>query len=74
MEIGTAGSAMAHASQGLKRAERQLAKAAENIVTAPVPNAADIVELRLAEIQFKASAATLAAADEMTATLLDIKA
>jgi len=73
MEIGTAGSAAANAIQGMKRAEERVAKAAENIVTAPVPEAADIVELITAEIQFKASAATLVAADEMTGALLDIK-
>jgi flagellar hook protein FlgE len=61
------------AIQGLKKADSQLNQAAQNIAGGS-QDPEDIVALSEASTGFKANAAVIRTADDMTKTLLDIKA
>ena len=59
------------AVQGLHKASEKAAGAAERIVTGPV-EAEDVVDLKTAEIEFKANAKVVKTAEELQDRLLDI--
>jgi len=66
-------SSTANAIEGLKKAQSTIENAAQNIAGGS-QDPADIVSLSQAATSFKANAAVIKADDQMTKTLLDIKA
>ena len=66
-------SSTAKAIEGLKKAQSTIENAAQNIAGGS-QDPADIVSLSQAATSFKANAAVIKADDQMTKTLLDIKA
>ena len=66
-------STISTAIEGLKKAQSQLEGAAQNIASGS-QDPQDIVSLSQAATSFKANAAVIKTDDEMTKTLLDIKA
>ena len=66
-------SATTNAIDGLKKAQSQLEQASQNIASGS-QDPQDIVSLSQAATGFKANAAVIKTDDELTKTLLDIKA
>ncbi|GAB2178224.1 flagellar basal body rod C-terminal domain-containing protein [Dongia sp. agr-C8] len=75
MDVGSVSSnnATATAIEGLKKATNTVNDAAQNIAGGS-QDPQDIVSLSTAATSFKANAAVIKTSDEMTKTLLDIKA
>lgn len=73
MDIGTVGSAISTAVEGLKKAQEQTLEAAESIASGSL-NPEDIVSLSLAAQNFKANVAVLKTENELSKSLLDIVA
>jgi flagellar hook protein FlgE len=75
MDVGSvsSNSTISTAIDGLKKAQNTLDKAAQNIAGG-AQDPEDIVSLSQAATGFKANAAVIRTDDEMTRTLLDIKA
>jgi flagellar hook protein FlgE len=75
MDVGSvsSNSTISTAIEGLKKAQNTLSKAAQNIAGG-AQDPEDIVSLSQAAAGFKANAAVIRTDDEMTQTLLDIKA
>lgn len=66
------GGAFAFAQNGMTQAGQQLHGAAQNIASGQL-DPKDMVDVRLAEHSFDASAAVMRTADEMAKSLLDVK-
>ena len=75
MDVGSVNnsSAQSTAIEGLKKAQNSVNTAAQNIAGGS-QNPEDIVSLSQAASSFKANAAVIKTEDEMTKSLLDIKA
>ena len=75
MDVGSVSpsSTTANAIEGLKKAQSQLEQASQNIASGS-QDPQDIVSLSQAATGFKANAAVIKTDDELTKTLLDIKA
>ena len=75
MDVGSVSTSAAASTaiEGLKKASSQIENAAQNIAGGS-QDPQDIVSLSQAATSFKANAAVIKTDDEMTKTLLDIKA
>ena len=73
MDVSSVNSSIANAIDGLKKAQNTVGQAAQNIAGGSL-DPQDVVSLSQGANNFKANAAVIKTADEMTKSLLDIKA
>ncbi|MDP6708842.1 MAG: hypothetical protein QF893_21065 [Alphaproteobacteria bacterium] len=73
MEIKT-GTVLGNAAQGMQKAGRDAGDAARRITDGGELDARDVVDLKIAEVQFKASAKVFKVGADMQRHLLDVLA